>query len=312
MLWPPKRSQDTKIRTILSVTFCVNFCYLSIPQVRNCGVRFRHIRKKYYTPKNLKYCLPCFEDIWEYVGRKAALIPGLDSRRNCGIGSTLPLGWSPFGTHCIGGRVWRWRRRETFHASFEVPTVVLLNIQFLWEVNLYRFLEASLTVYRLTRPKIPETQHSGKFQSSVEITVPISDTLPVENLSGLFCTEEVLGKYSEPEVMFRRVFFPQVTDWCWPHCRLFRIKFLCFPSLATRKRINRILRLCPLLRWSLLSQHLSGELFRMSEGVKQMTNFNPLALELHIYSLTHHLCNMWIFYEARRVKLGNARHFVEE
>jgi hypothetical protein len=68
------------------------------------------------------------------------------------------------------------RRRETFDASFEVLTVVLLNIQFLWEVNPYRFLEASLTVYRLTRSKIPETQHSGKFQSSVYITVPTSDT----------------------------------------------------------------------------------------------------------------------------------------
>jgi len=40
--------------------------------------------------------------------------------------------------------------------------------------------------------------------------------------------------------------------------------------------------------------------------------FNPLALELDIYSLAHHLCKMWIFYEPRRVTLGNTRHFVEE
>ena len=40
--------------------------------------------------------------------------------------------------------------------------------------------------------------------------------------------------------------------------------------------------------------------------------FNHLALELDIYSLTHHLCKMWIFYEPRRVTLGNTRHFVEE
>jgi len=40
--------------------------------------------------------------------------------------------------------------------------------------------------------------------------------------------------------------------------------------------------------------------------------FNPLALELDICSLAHHLCNMWIFYEPRRVTLGNTRHFVEE
>ena len=40
-------------------------------------------------------------------------------------------------------------------------------------------------------------------------------------------------------------------------------------------------------------------------------SFNPLALELYIYSLAHHLCKMWIFYEPRRVTLGNTRHFVE-
>jgi len=40
--------------------------------------------------------------------------------------------------------------------------------------------------------------------------------------------------------------------------------------------------------------------------------FNPLALELDIYSLAHHLRKMLIFYEPRRVTLGNTRHFVEE
>jgi hypothetical protein len=39
---------------------------------------------------------------------------------------------------------------------------------------------------------------------------------------------------------------------------------------------------------------------------------NPLALELDIYSLTHHLCKKIIFYEPRRVTSGNPRHFVEE
>jgi len=29
--------------------------------------------------------------------------------------------------------------------------------------------------------------------------------------------------------------------------------------------------------------------------------FNPLALELGIYSLAHHFCKLWIFYEPRRV-----------
>ena len=40
--------------------------------------------------------------------------------------------------------------------------------------------------------------------------------------------------------------------------------------------------------------------------------FNPLALELDIYSLARHLCKTWIFYEPRRGTLGNTRHFVEE
>jgi len=31
------------------------------------------------------------------------------------------------------------------------------------------------------------------------------------------------------------------------------------------------------------------------------TSFNPLALELDIYSLAHHLCKMSIFYEPRRI-----------
>ena len=39
---------------------------------------------------------------------------------------------------------------------------------------------------------------------------------------------------------------------------------------------------------------------------------NPLALELDSYSLAHHLCKMLIFYEPRRVTLGNTRHLVEE
>ena len=41
-------------------------------------------------------------------------------------------------------------------------------------------------------------------------------------------------------------------------------------------------------------------------------NINPLALELDIYSLAHHLCKMWTFYEPRRLTLGDTRHFVEE
>ena len=39
---------------------------------------------------------------------------------------------------------------------------------------------------------------------------------------------------------------------------------------------------------------------------------NPLALQLGFYSLAHHLCKMWIFYDPSRLTLGNTRHFVEE
>ena len=48
--------------------------------------------------------------------------------------------------------------------------------------------------------------------------------------------------------------------------------------------------------------------FRELRGVTLI----PLVLELDIYSLAHHLCKMWIFYEPRRITLGNTRHFVEE
>ena len=41
-------------------------------------------------------------------------------------------------------------------------------------------------------------------------------------------------------------------------------------------------------------------------------SINPLALELDIYSLAQNLCKVRIFYEPRRVTLGNTRHFVEE
>ena len=40
--------------------------------------------------------------------------------------------------------------------------------------------------------------------------------------------------------------------------------------------------------------------------------FNPLAPEMDNHSLAHHLCTILIFYEPRRVTLGNTRHFVEE
>jgi hypothetical protein len=50
----------------------------------------------------------------------------------------------------------------------------------------------------------------------------------------------------------------------------------------------------------------------LPEGVFVLFKINPLALELDIYSSAHHLCEMWIFYEPRRVTLGNTWQFVEE
>jgi hypothetical protein len=41
-------------------------------------------------------------------------------------------------------------------------------------------------------------------------------------------------------------------------------------------------------------------------------DFNPLVLELDIYSLAHNLCKMWLLYEPKRVTLRNRRHFIEE
>jgi len=47
-------------------------------------------------------------------------------------------------------------------------------------------------------------------------------------------------------------------------------------------------------------------------GVYVFFLFNPLALELNIYSLAYHLCKISIFYEPGRLTLGDTGHFVEE
>jgi len=60
--------------------------------------------------------------------------------------------------------------------------------------------------------------------------------------------------------------------------------------------------MCWICRRTWVFNHKSGYCF----------SFKTLALEMDIYSLAHHLCKMWIFYEPRRVTLGNTRHFVEE
>ena len=60
-----------------------------------------------------------------------------------------------------------------------------------------------------------------------------------------------------------------------------------------------------------LQLHLG--LYKYSDTFRDShTYINPLALELDIYSLAHRLCKMWIFYEPRKLTLGNTRTFVEE
>ena len=44
---------------------------------------------------------------------------------------------------------------------------------------------------------------------------------------------------------------------------------------------------------------------RQGNPIPPLSCHIPLALELDIYSLQHHLCKMLIFYEPRRVTLGN-------
>ena len=36
--------------------------------------------------------------------------------------------------------------------------------------------------------------------------------------------------------------------------------------------------------------------------------FNPLALEMDISIVAHHLCKMWIFYEPKKLTIWNTRH----
>jgi len=40
---------------------------------------------------------------------------------------------------------------------------------------------------------------------------------------------------------------------------------------------------------------------RVSSDFSTTLYINPLALDLDIYSSAHHLCEMWLFYEPRRV-----------
>ena len=73
-----------------------------------------------------------------------------------------------------------------------------------------------------------------------------------------------------------------------------------------------LLRMCSSRQW--MVSKFSKKIVPSSWGSTSSSIFisviNPLALQLDIYSLAHHLCKMWIFYEPRGVTLGNTRHFV--
>jgi len=107
--------------------------------------------------------------------------------------------------------------------------------------------------------------------------------------------------------VFRRVFGSkrdEVTrEWRKLHNEELRDRY----SLPNIVRVVKSRR----MRWA-------GHVARMGEGRgfnylrNEKPQFNSLALELDIYSLAHHLCKMQIFYEPRRVTLGNTLHFVEE
>ena len=73
-------------------------------------------------------------------------------------------------------------------------------------------------------------------------------------------------------------------------------------SISQEKKATRVTYHQRVPRW-----RMSGKL-----PLLPPTCLNPLVLDLDIYSLSFHLCKMWIFYEPRSVTLGNTRHFVGE
>ena len=56
-----------------------------------------------------------------------------------------------------------------------------------------------------------------------------------------------------------------------------------------------------------MSNHMVN--FNIPRNEKGSKFINPLALQLNIYGLGHHLCKMRIFYEPRSVTLGNFKTF---
>jgi len=46
--------------------------------------------------------------------------------------------------------------------------------------------------------------------------------------------------------------------------------------------------------------------------IQKLLFINPLALELDIYILEHHVGKMWIFYEPKKVTWSNTWHFQDE
>jgi len=111
------------------------------------------------------------------------------------------------------------------------------------------------------------------------------------------------------------------------HMTIWGTRIACWIPKATNTHSKYIIVIAfPLQQWltrTLLNEHCTyiaflvlefswGALYsvvpRGTEGpLKNISvNTNPLALELDIYSLAHHLCKMWIFHEPR---MGNIRKY---
>jgi len=86
-------------------------------------------------------------------------------------------------------------------------------------------------------------------------------------------------------------------------------------SLHFRKNITRLIvglwMLCQVFFLSSVKQLISWLWeIAVSWTIVFVHSINPLALELDFYSLAHHLCKMWIFYEPRRVIFFHCSFFI--
>ena len=99
-------------------------------------------------------------------------------------------------------------------------------------------------------------------------------------------------------------------SWFFPWWSPFKSRVLSssFPYVSN----STIEEFCCFSEYSTLTKCFRKDRMPGNLNTRIICFFNPLDLELDIYSLVHHLCKMWMLYEPRRVALGNTRHFMEE